>query len=87
MREIEQTSRGFAGVERGVRIDAARHLEHGRASLRTLLVHQPLGPVEPASGNAGECRQLLRIEPDSMMAEPLAHGALGEALERHELAA
>ncbi len=83
----EQDLRRIGCVELGIEIDGARDREQRLAPLRRCGIEQARGPVEPPAGNARERRHLLVRKLGCARADRLAHRALGQAAERHRLAA
>ena len=69
------------------RVDGARLREQRRAALGGVAVEQPLEPVEPAGRDARERGALLLVELGRARRDRVAHRALRQPPERHELAA
>ena len=84
---FEQRLRTVACVERGIEIDGACDRDQRVAPLLRGGVEQPLGTVEASGGHARDRRCVFLREIGRARSHLRAHCALGQAPERHELAA
>ena len=74
-------------MEAVVEVGTARSVEQRRALRPGLCVEQARGPIEPASGDARQCRHLRGGQLGRACSQPLLDGAAGQAPEGNELAA
>jgi hypothetical protein len=84
---VDHGLRSVGWDELTVTVDRPRKFEQLRPPLGRPRVEQPVDPVEPSPGDAGERRLLVRAQARSAFRDHLTHGLLRQSPEGNRLAA